>query len=122
MNVVTGLGNEAGSALAAHMDVERVAFTGSTETGRKIVAASGTNMQRLQMELGGRSPDIVFADANLDLAVPGAAMAADLLPLNRTSHFSKESINLEKDGHANQANTAKNRSLVFFGRPRSACL
>ena len=75
INVVTGFGPSAGAALAAHRDVDRVAFTGSTETGRKIVTASAGNMKRLQLELGGKSPDIVFADANLDLAVPGAAMA-----------------------------------------------
>ena len=76
VNVVTGFGHGAGASLAVHPDVDRVAFTGSTETGRKIVAASAGNMKRLQMELGGKSPDIVFADANLDAAVPGAAMAA----------------------------------------------
>ena len=76
INVVTGFGTGAGAALAAHPDVDRVAFTGSTETGRKIVAASTGNMKRLQLELGGKSPDIVFADANLEIAVPGAAMAA----------------------------------------------
>jgi len=76
INVVTGFGTGAGAALAAHRDVDRVAFTGSTETGRKVVAASAGNMKRLQLELGGKSPDIVFADANLDAAVPGAAMAA----------------------------------------------
>ncbi|HET9977703.1 MAG TPA: aldehyde dehydrogenase family protein [Burkholderiaceae bacterium] len=76
VNVVTGYGAEAGAALAEHEGVDRVAFTGSTETGRKIVAASAGNMKRLQLELGGKSPDIVFADANLDIAVPGAAMAA----------------------------------------------
>jgi aldehyde dehydrogenase (NAD+) len=76
INVVTGLGTGAGAALAAHPDVDRVAFTGSTETGRKIVAASAGNMKRIQLELGGKSPDIVFADANLDVAVPGAGMAA----------------------------------------------
>ncbi|MCG7400326.1 aldehyde dehydrogenase family protein [Caballeronia zhejiangensis] len=75
VNVVTGFGREAGSALAAHPDVDRIAFTGSTETGRKIVEASAGNMKRVQLELGGKSPDIVFADANLDIAVPGAAMA-----------------------------------------------
>jgi aldehyde dehydrogenase (NAD+) len=74
VNVVTGLGIEAGAALAAHMDVDRVAFTGSTATGREIIKASSTNMKRIQLELGGKSPDIVFADANLDKAVPGAAM------------------------------------------------
>ena len=76
VNVVTGFGGVAGAALAAHNDVDRVAFTGSTETGRKIVAASAGNMKRLQLELGGKSPDIVFADADLDVAVPGAGMAA----------------------------------------------
>ena len=74
-NIVTGLGATAGGALAAHPGVDRVAFTGSTETGQRIVAASAVNMKRLQLELGGKSPDIVFADANLDAAVPGAAMA-----------------------------------------------
>jgi aldehyde dehydrogenase (NAD+) len=74
LNVVTGYGPEAGAALAAHPDVDRVTFTGSPETGRKIVAASAGNLKRVQLELGGKSPDIVFADADLDKAVPGAAM------------------------------------------------
>lgn len=76
VNVVTGHGNVAGAALAEHRDVDRIAFTGSTETGRKIIQASATNIKRLQLELGGKSPDVVFADADLDKAVPGAAMAA----------------------------------------------
>lgn len=75
VNVVTGHGHAAGAALAAHKGVDRIAFTGSTETGRKIVQASAGNLKRLQLELGGKSPDIVFADADLDAAVPGAAMA-----------------------------------------------
>jgi aldehyde dehydrogenase (NAD+) len=74
VNVVTGLGSEAGAALAAHPDVDRVAFTGSTATGREIIKASAVNMKRIALELGGKSPDIVFADADLDKAVPGAAM------------------------------------------------
>ncbi len=74
INIVTGLGCEAGSALAAHPDVNRVAFTGSTVTGREIIRASAGNMKRLQLELGGKSPDIVFADADLNKAVPGVAM------------------------------------------------
>lgn len=74
INVVTGLGAEAGAALAAHPDVNRVAFTGSTVTGREIIKASATNMKRIQLELGGKSPDIVFADADLEKAVPGVAM------------------------------------------------
>jgi aldehyde dehydrogenase (NAD+) len=75
VNVVTGLGSEAGAPLAEHPNVDRVAFTGSTETGRSIIRASAGNIKRLQLELGGKSPDIVFADADLDTAVPSAAMA-----------------------------------------------
>jgi aldehyde dehydrogenase (NAD+) len=75
VNIVTGYGGEAGAALAAHRGVDKVSFTGSTETGRRIVQASAGNLKRLQLELGGKSPDIVFADADLELAVPGAAMA-----------------------------------------------
>jgi aldehyde dehydrogenase (NAD+) len=74
INVVTGYGSEAGAALASHSDVDRIAFTGSTVTGREIIKASAGNMKRLQLELGGKSPDIVFADANLEKAVPGVAM------------------------------------------------
>jgi aldehyde dehydrogenase (NAD+) len=74
VNVVTGYGHTAGAALAEHRDVDRIAFTGSVETGRKIVTASTGNLKRIQLELGGKSPDIVFADANLESAVPGAAM------------------------------------------------
>ena len=74
VNIVTGYGGEAGAALAAHPGIDKISFTGSTETGRKIVQASAGNVKRLQLELGGKSPDIVFADADLDLAVPGTAM------------------------------------------------
>ena len=74
INVITGLGSVAGAALAAHPGVDKVSFTGSTATGRRIVEASGVNFKRLTLELGGKSPNIVFADANLDEAVPGAAM------------------------------------------------
>ncbi len=74
INVVTGSGSSAGNALAAHPDVDRVAFTGSTETGRRIIEASTVNIKKLQLELGGKSADIICADADLDKAVPGAAM------------------------------------------------
>lgn len=74
INVVTGYGHTAGQALAEHRDVDKIVFTGSTETGQKIVQASAGNLKRVQLELGGKSPDIIFADANLDKAVPGAAM------------------------------------------------
>jgi aldehyde dehydrogenase (NAD+) len=74
VNIVTGYGSDAGAALASHPGVDKISFTGSTETGRRIVQASTGNLKRLQLELGGKSPDIVFADADLDRAVPGAAM------------------------------------------------
>lgn len=75
INIITGLGSVAGQALAEHPGVDKVAFTGSTATGRKIVQASAVNFKRLTMELGGKSPNIVFADANMAEAIPGAAMA-----------------------------------------------
>ncbi|MGW7689008.1 aldehyde dehydrogenase family protein [Streptomyces asiaticus] len=74
VNVVTGRGKDAGHALAAHPDVDCIAFTGSTQTGRSIIEASTANIKKLQLELGGKSADIVCADADLDKAVPGAAM------------------------------------------------
>lgn len=75
LNVVTGFGENAGARLAAHPDVDKIAFTGSSFTGQKIIQASAGNIKKLSMELGGKSPNIIFADANLDKAVPGAAMA-----------------------------------------------
>lgn len=74
VNVVTGLG-DAGAALSAHPDVDKIAFTGSTGVGEKIIHAAAATMKRVTVELGGKSPNIVFADADLDKAVPGAAMA-----------------------------------------------
>ena len=74
INVVTGMGSTAGARLAAHPDVDKIAFTGSTATGRKIIEASAGNMKRVAVELGGKSPDIIFADADLERAVPGAGM------------------------------------------------
>lgn len=75
INVVPGFGETAGAALAAHAGVDKVAFTGSHLTGQSIVKASAGNLKRVSLELGGKSPDIVFADANIEQAVPGAAMA-----------------------------------------------
>jgi aldehyde dehydrogenase (NAD+) len=74
INIVTGLGETVGAAMAAHPGIDKVSFTGSTETGRLIVKAAAGNLKRLSLEMGGKSPDIIFADADLDRAVPGAAM------------------------------------------------
>jgi phenylacetaldehyde dehydrogenase len=79
LNVVTGLGETAGAALAAHPGVDKVAFTGSTEVGRSIVQAAAGNLKRVSLELGGKSPVVIFPDADLNQAIPGAAMAAFLL-------------------------------------------
>ncbi len=76
VNIVPGFGETAGAALAAHPDVDKVAFTGSTEVGKLIVKAAGeSNLKKVTLELGGKSPNIVFADADLKAAVPGAANA-----------------------------------------------
>jgi phenylacetaldehyde dehydrogenase len=74
INIVTGFG-DAGAALAAHDDVDKVAFTGSTEVGKLIVKAAAGNLKKLTLELGGKSPNIVFNDADPDAAAAGAANA-----------------------------------------------
>ncbi len=75
VNVVTGFGNEAGAALAAHPGVDKVAFTGSTATGKRIVQAALGNLKKVTLELGGKSPVFVFPDANFDHATTGVANA-----------------------------------------------
>ncbi len=75
VNVVPGLGPIAGQRLAEHPDVQKIAFTGSTATGRRIVQASAGNLKRVQLELGGKGANIVFADADLEAAVNGSAFA-----------------------------------------------
>jgi phenylacetaldehyde dehydrogenase len=75
VNVVTGLGSEAGAALAAHPGVDKIAFTGSTQTGRAILDAAKGNLKKVSLELGGKSPVIIMEDADLELAIPGAANA-----------------------------------------------
>jgi len=73
VNVVTGLG-ATGAALSSHPGVDKITFTGSCETGQKIIEASAGSVKRVTMELGGKSPNILFADADLDLAIPASAM------------------------------------------------
>ncbi|MGW8323528.1 MAG: aldehyde dehydrogenase family protein, partial [Thermodesulfobacteriota bacterium] len=75
VNIVPGYGETAGAALAAHPDVDKIAFTGSTEVGRLILQAAQGNLKKVSLELGGKSPNIVFSDADLAFAVPGAANA-----------------------------------------------
>jgi phenylacetaldehyde dehydrogenase len=75
VNILTGFGETAGAALAAHPDVDKVAFTGSTEVGKLIVQAAAGNLKKVSLELGGKSPAIILADADLDVAIAGAASA-----------------------------------------------
>jgi len=75
VNVVPGYGQRAGARLASHLDVGKISFTGSTATGRAIVAMSAGNLKRLQLELGGKGANIVFDDANLAAAINGSAFA-----------------------------------------------
>lgn len=75
VNLVTGIGATAGAALAQHPGVDKIAFTGSTATGKAIVNAASGNLKKVTLELGGKSPNIIMADADLEKAIPAAAMA-----------------------------------------------
>jgi len=74
LNVVTGFG-DAGAALVAHEGVDKISFTGSTETGKSVLHSAADSVKRVTLELGGKSPCVVFDDADMEQAIPGAAMA-----------------------------------------------
>src|SRR5215510_6847572 len=75
VNIVPGYGETAGAALAAHPDVDKVAFTGSTEVGKLILQAASGNLKKVSLELGGKSPNVVFGDTDIDKAIAGSASA-----------------------------------------------
>ena len=75
VNIIPGYGHTAGAALTVHEDVDKIAFTGSTTVGKIIVKAAADTMKNISMELGGKSPAIILPDADLDIAIPGAASA-----------------------------------------------
>ena len=75
VNIITGFGETAGAAIAAHEQVDKVAFTGSTEVGKLIVQAAAGNLKKVTLELGGKSPNVVYDDADLETAIAGAADA-----------------------------------------------
>lgn len=75
VNIITGFGETAGAAVVDHPEVDKIAFTGSTEIGKLIGRNAMNSMKRVSLELGGKSPVIVMADANMDIAIPGAAQA-----------------------------------------------
>ncbi|MGH7932437.1 MAG: aldehyde dehydrogenase family protein [Candidatus Binataceae bacterium] len=73
VNIVTGFGPTAGAAIAAHPDIDKVAFTGSTEVGKLILQASAGNLKRVSLELGGKSPNVIFPDADVERAAAVSA-------------------------------------------------
>jgi phenylacetaldehyde dehydrogenase len=75
VNIVPGYGETAGAALAAHPDVDKVAFTGSTEVGKLILQAASGNLKKVSLELGGKSPNVVFGDGDVNAAIAGSASA-----------------------------------------------
>jgi phenylacetaldehyde dehydrogenase len=75
VNIVTGFGEETGAPLAAHPGVDKIAFTGSTEVGKLIVKAAANDLKKVSLELGGKSPNIVLSDVDVDLAIAGTAGA-----------------------------------------------
>ncbi len=74
VNIVTGYGETAGAALASHPGIDKIAFTGSTEVGKMIARAAAENLTKVSLELGGKAPNVIFADADMDQAVNGAMM------------------------------------------------
>ncbi|WP_176590553.1 MULTISPECIES: aldehyde dehydrogenase family protein [Sphingobium] len=77
INIVTGYG-DAGQALVDHPLVDKISFTGSTDVGKRIVDSASGNLKRITLELGGKSPCLLFGDADMDVAIPGAAMSTFL--------------------------------------------
>lgn len=69
MNILTGYGRTAGAAIAGHPDIDKIAFTGSTTTGKAIMKAASVNLKNITLETGGKSPMVVFDDCDLDQAV-----------------------------------------------------
>jgi phenylacetaldehyde dehydrogenase len=75
VNIVPGYGETAGAALTVHPDVDKVAFTGSTEVGKLVLGAAAGNLKKVSLELGGKSPNIVCKDADVEASIPGVASA-----------------------------------------------
>jgi len=74
VNIIPGFGETAGAALASHPGIDKIAFTGSTEIGKLIAKSAAANLTKVSLELGGKAPNVIFADADLDQAVNGAMM------------------------------------------------
>lgn len=112
VNIVTGFGETAGAALAAHPHVDKIAFTGSTEVGKLVVQAAAGNLKKVSLELGGKSPNIILKDADLQVAIPGSANAiffnhGQCCTAGSRLFVHKSVFNQVVDGVAQQANKIK---------------
>ena len=112
VNLVTGYGHTVGAAITAHPGVDKVAFTGSTEVGKQIIAASSGNLKRVALELGGKSPVLIYEDAEVDTAITMAAMGIFIHSgqgcISGSRIFAQRSIyDKVVDGIANMANSVK---------------
>lgn len=118
-NVVTGLGSPTGTALTGHPGVDKIAFTGSTATGRAIAAEAGKSLKRVSLELGGKSPNIVFADADLDSAVNG--LVAGIFGASGQTCMAGSRI-LVQESHYDEVVTrlAERAEAIKVGDPRDA--
>src|SRR5690606_18116987 len=75
VNIVTGAGGKLGEAITSHSDIDKIGFTGSTFVGKRLMEKASNSLKKITLELGGKSPNIIFADADLDKAIPGAITA-----------------------------------------------
>lgn len=76
INIISGYGDIAGQALTSHTGIDKIAFTGSTETGKKVMTSASTNLKSVTLECGGKSPSIVFDDANFEQAIKWTHLGA----------------------------------------------
>lgn len=120
MNLVSGYGKTVGDAIAHHMDVDKVAFTGSTATGRAILRASAaSNLKKVTLELGGKSPNIIFADADLDEAVEWSAWGINM-NFGQTCHAGTRIFVHEDVYDAFLAKYTARMREITVGNPQSA--
>jgi aldehyde dehydrogenase (NAD+) len=115
-NVVTGTGRGAGKSLVSHSGISKVAFTGGTDTGRDIAMSAGQNLVQVSLELGGKSPQIIFADADLDRAVNGAI--AGIFASGGQTCVAGSRIFVEESIYEEAVSALKGRALdVAVGHP-----
>jgi len=120
VNIVPGYGETAGAALAAHPDVDKVAFTGSTEVGKLIVHAAAGNLKKVSLELGGKSPNVVFKDADLETPslAPPAPFSSTTANAAALVHGFIREADLRSSGRRRSGASRKSRSARVLIPPR----